>query len=597
MTNPLARISLLWKILLSTSVAITMLFAVTGWIAVNSAAQATSSSVEHEVRTSFQAYRSLWKSRADRLASISSILSAMSDVRAAFGSADAATIRDTAGELWARVSDEDAFFLVASPRGQVIASLGGPSGQALPSDLQVVRDAVPHFPAQASGFLARDGRLYDIVLTPVYVQSTGGTALLDVLVAGYDVGRGLAARLKDSTGGSEFLFLSGGRVIAATVGDAEAALIASQLSGAPARISAGGIQYAPLVTPLLDTNGRAVGQLAILRSFEVAQRETSALRRNISLLWLASIAAGLALTYVLARRIVEPVEALDRAATEVARQNYDCEVPVKSEDELGRLAATFNAMCASIREAREELIRTERIATIGRLGASIVHDLRNPLATIYGGAEMLQYSQLSEAQIRRLAANMFGASQQVQELLQDLLDVGHGKAGEIRPCGLREIAGAVAATLESTAAVQQVRIVLDVPEGLELPLDRRRIERVFLNLMGNALEAMPGGGTIAVSAAAAPDSVLVTVSDTGPGIAPEIRSRLFQPFVTARKKSGLGLGLALARQAVVDHGGDMWADSSDSGASFCFRLPVHILACGSEAPWGDSGGTPPSTDR
>jgi signal transduction histidine kinase len=573
MKNPLSRVSLLWKILLSTSVAITLLFAVTGWIAVYSATQATSYSVEHEVQASFQAYQSLWKSRADRLASISSILSAMSDVRAAFGSADVATIRDTAGELWARVSDEEAFFLVASPRGQVIASLGGSSRQSLPSDLQVVRDSLSHFPAQASGFLARDDRLYDIVLTPVYVQSTGGTALLNVLVAGYNVGPGLAGRLKDATGGSEFLFFSGGRVIAATVGDGEADLIASQISGSPTRITAGGIQYAPLVTPLLDIDGHVVGQLAILRSFEAAQREISALRRNISLLWLVSMAAGLVLTYLLARRIVEPVEALDRAAAEVGRQNYDCEVPVKSEDELGRLAATFNAMCASIREAREELIRSERIGTIGRLATSIVHDLRNPLATIYGGAEMLLYSQLSEAQIHRLAGNMFGASQSIRELLQDLLDVGRGKAGEVRLCDLREIAGAVAGSLESAAAAQQVRIVLEMPEGLELPLDRRRIERVFLNLMGNALEAMPAGGAIAVSAAAEPDSVVVTVSDTGPGIAPEIRSRLFQPFVTAGKNTGLGLGLALARQAVVDHGGDMWADSSESGARFLFRLP------------------------
>ena len=573
MKNPLSRISLLWKILLSTSVAITLLFAVTGWIAVNSATRATSYSIEHEVRTSFQAYRSLWKSRADGLASISSILSAMSDVRTAFGSGDEATIRDTAGELWARVSNENAFFLVARPRGQVIASLGGSPGQPLPSDLPVVRDALAHFPAQASGFLARDGRLYEVVLTPVYIQSTGGQALLNVLVAGYDVGRGLAERLKDATGGSEFLFLSGGKVVAATVGDAEAGLIASQLSGSPTRIAAGGIQYAPLVTPLLDINGHAVGQLAILRSFEAADREISGLRRNISLLWLASMAAGLVLTYLLARRIVEPVKALDRAAAEVGRQNYDYEVPVTGEDELGRLAATFNAMCASIREAREELIRSERIATIGRLAASIVHDLRNPLATIYAGAEMLLYSQLSEAQIQRLAGNMFGASQRVQELLQDLLDVGRGKTGEISLCDLREIAGGVARSLEGAAAAQQVRIVIEMPEGLELPLDRRRIERVFLNLMGNALEAMPAGGAITVSAVVESDSVVVTVTDTGPGIALEIRSRLFQPFVTARKKTGLGLGLALARQAVVDHGGDMWADSSESGASFLFRLP------------------------
>ena len=155
MRNPFSRISLLWKIMLSTSVAITLLFAVTGWLAVKAATRATTQSINHEVQASFQAYQSLWKARADRLSSISSILSAMSDVRAAFRTGDEATIRDVAGELWSRVSDADAFFLVTNPRGEVIASLGGLSRESLPSELPVVREAFSHFPAQASGFLAR----------------------------------------------------------------------------------------------------------------------------------------------------------------------------------------------------------------------------------------------------------------------------------------------------------------------------------------------------------------------------------------------------------------------------------------------------------
>ena len=282
-----------------------------------------------------------------------------------------------------------------------------------------------------------------------------------------------------------------------------------------------------------------------------------------------AVAAGLVLTYLLARRIVEPVKALDRAAVEVGRQNYDYEVPVKGEDELGRLAATFNAMCASIREAREELIRSERIATIGRLAASIVHDLRNPLATIYAAPNALRLAAFRSAD-PAACRQMFGASASA--------GITAGSSGcrarqdrEIRLCDLREIAAA--RSLESAAAAQQVRSDrLGCAGRPGLPLDRRRIERVFLNLMGNALESMPGGGDHGLRRCR-PDFVVVTVSDTGPGIAPEIRSRLFQPFVTARKKSGLGLGLALARQAVVDHGGDMWADSSESGASFLFRPP------------------------
>jgi signal transduction histidine kinase len=575
MSNPFSRISLLWKILLSTSVAITLLFAVTGWIVVNNATRATAESVNHEVHASFQAYQSLWRSRAERLATVTAVLSTMSDVRAAFGTGDAATIRDTAAELWSRVSDRDAVFLVTNPRGQVIASLGGGGTLSLSNHLSVVLAALPHFPAQASGFLAQGDRLFHLTITPVYVQSTGGAALLDVLVAGYEVNRGVAERLKDSTGGSEFLFLSAGKVVASSLAAPAAAEAArSLMSASQSPLRAGGKEYAPFITPLADVTGALVGQLAILRSFDASHRQISALRRNIALLWLFSMAAGIGLTYLLARRIIEPVKELDRAAAEVARKNYDYQVTVKSQDELGRLATTFNAMCASIREAREDLIRHERIATIGRMATSIVHDLRNPLAAIYGGAEMLIDSQLSGPQAERLARNMYRASRQIHALLDDLLNVCRGTAGQLEECDLRDVAAGAAASLASIAEAQCVNVVLDLPDSLRLPLDRHRIERVFFNLIGNALDAMPEGGTVTVLAASENGSVVVEVRDTGPGIAPEIRGRLFQPFVTARKRSGLGLGLALARQAVVDHGGDMWVKSNPApGACFCFRLP------------------------
>src|SRR6185437_13305229 len=96
---------------------------------------------------------------------------------------------------------------------------------------------------------------------------------------------------------------------------------------------------------------------------------------------------------------------------------------------------------------------------------------------------------------------------------------------------------------------------------------------VLVNLFVNALDVMPDGGVIRVSAMPHGRSVLIKVRDTGPGIAPEIRSRLFEPFATAGKWNGLGLGLALSRQAVLDHGGDMWVESSREGACFAMRLP------------------------
>jgi len=109
----------------------------------------------------------------------------------------------------------------------------------------------------------------------------------------------------------------------------------------------------------------------------------------------------------------------------------------------------------------------------------------------------------------------------------------------------------------------------------ELEPERARVERVFVNLISNAIEVMPEGGEISISASAAEDTVIVEVRDTGPGVSPEIREHLFQPFVSSGKKNGLGLGLALSHQTILDHGGDMWVESEPgSGARFLFRLPV-----------------------
>jgi len=583
-----SRLSLLWKILLSTSVAITILFAITGWIVENNALTTTSRSLEDEVQASFQAYRSLLESRARLLASVSLVLSEMSDVRAAFNTGDEVTIRDTANELWSKVSEENALFLVTSPRGRLIASLGGAPESAAWRDLEVVPLAArDFFPKQASGFMLKDAHLYQVAVTPVYVQSGPGSALLDVLVAGFVVDHLVAQSLKESTGGSEFLFLAQGRVIASTLNPRATAELARAVAArartkSPDRgssgiepVSDGVVEYAPLPTPLQDIEGRTIGELWIFRSFENARQRLALLRREFVLVGLFAMLAGLGLTYLLAHQIMRPVEKLDRAAAEVAHQNYGYRVPVNSHDELGRLAVTFNNMCDSIQSARQELIRQERISTIGRLSSSIVHDLRNPLAAIYGGAEIMVDSDIAPPQLKRLAGNIYRASRRIQELLQDLVNVGRGKTDGAEICRLREVAAAACDSLAQTADVQRVQFRLDIPESIELPLERARVERVFINLIGNALEAMPNGGEIRINAAVDSDAVTVQVSDTGPGISPDIRDHLFQPFVSSGKKNGLGLGLALSRQTILDHGGDMWAESSlGQGARFHFRLPL-----------------------
>jgi signal transduction histidine kinase len=582
MRQRFSRLSLLTKIMLSTSVAITVLFAIAGEIVLRNVTKSMSDSLEAEVQGSFHAYASLWETRSELLNSVSRLLASMSDVRAAFGTRDQATIRDSASELWSRISTSTGLFLVTDPRGMVIASLGGVTAPALRKDLDLVQSAAERFPQQSSGFYLDAGELYHLSVTPVYVQSGGGQDLLNVLVAGERVDALAALRLKKATN-SEFLFLAPSGVIASTLNPRATAAVVADLArkSGSQKVSDGVVEYARFETPLTDIMGRPVGEICVLRSFEGAQRRIASLYTNILLLWLCAMTAGFVLTYVLARRIVEPVEQLDRAAAEVARQNYAIEVPVRGDDELGRLARTFNAMCASIRQAREDLIRQERISTIGRLSGSIVHDLRNPLAAIYGGAEMLVDADLPPAHVKRLAGNIYRASRRMQELLQDLLNVSRGKGTQPEMCRLREVAAAACDALAAAAQQQGVTLALEIPAGMEAPLERNRVERVFANLIGNALEAMADGGEVRMTAEMQDGAAVVHVEDTGPGIAPEIRARLFQPFVSAGKRNGLGLGLALSRQTVLDHGGDMWVESAPGrGARFSFRLPGAHVAQG-----------------
>jgi signal transduction histidine kinase len=578
----ISRLSLLWKILLSTSIALTLLFAIMGWIVQDTATRALAQSVEEEGQSSFHAYDSLWRSRAEMLASVSLVISHMSDVRAAFGTGDEATIRDTAAELWSKVSSQDAIFVVTDPRGKVLASLGGTLVNALQHDLPVVGQAASRFPKQASGFMLAGGHLYQIVVTPVYVQTGTSLGLLNVLVAGYPVNQDLVRSLKESTGGSEFCFLSGGIVVASTLDPSANAQIQAPFDArsGPQRMEAGGAQYIMLGTPLVDVEGMPVGELRILRSFDSARQRIDALRRNIVLIWLFAVLLGLWLTYSLAHRILKPVQELDRGAAEVSRGNYDYRIPVTNpgiddHDELGRLAHAFNAMCASIQQGRQELIRQERIATIGRLSTSIVHDLRNPLAAIYGGAEMLIDGALSPGQVQRLAGNIYRSSRRMQQLLQELVDSGRGRSTGAELCRLKDIIGAAYEVYSGTAEAQSVAVQIDVPEEIELPLERARMERVFLNLIDNALGAMPAGGRLSIAAEVCDHQAVVQVKDSGPGISPQIRQYLFQPFVTAGKKNGVGLGLAFSHQTVLDHGGDLWA-GADAGDGACFfvKLPL-----------------------
>ncbi len=557
----LFRPTLLQRVFLSTAVAMTVLFAVAGWFLLRQASDALAAGVEEEVRGSLASVEALWRVRGELMRNSSALLSTMSDVRAAFGTHDPATIRDTAAEIWSRGASPDTLLLVAGANdGALLAALGGHASkgslQNLPAGwLDAARQS---FPRQASGFAVWNGLLWQVVVTPVYVDaSRDNPLLLNVLVAAEQIEETTLNRLRQDTGGTGFvLTAAGARIVETSPVEPGGRSVSRQLE-------------------LRGIDGNSLGTLVARRPLQMADARIESLRRTIVLGWMAAMLTGLALSFWLTRRITRPIGELEQAALAVSRENYSVRVSEGSCDELGLLAKTFNQMCESIEGARSELIRREQVQAVGRLAASIAHDLRNPLSAVSGGAEMIAEMDLPADQVKRAARNMQGAAMRMHQMLEELSQSVRKKSAVRTIEDLLTVVQSAVQSQQEKLLGRRIRTTIVVAAGVQVSIERGRFERVLINLLSNATEALGEGGEVRFYTETIDNQIVLNIRDNGPGIAPEIRPSLFQPFVTQGKKNGLGLGLALSRQTLLDHGGDLEAvyAADEAGAWFRLRLP------------------------
>ncbi len=313
-----------------------------------------------------------------------------------------------------------------------------------------------------------------------------------------------------------------------------------------------------------------------------AERQEIAARWAVLALSTLALAIGLFVTF-LSQKALRPIRRLTEAAQRLGRGSPESAVmvPDQGADELALLAREFNAMAQRLalreRELKaqgETLLRSERLAAIGRIAAQITHEIRNPLSSISLNAEELgerlrdgPQAALCDAIVRevdRLAAvteeylrfarlpKPQPVRTDVNEAVRDLLDF-------VRP----ELkAGGV--QLDQQLAVQVPEVLVDVGQ----------LRQLLLNLVRNAREAMPAGGALRVSTALTAGFVAIAVQDAGPGIPPERLQRIFDPFFTTKER-GTGLGLALAQEIAQEHGGQLTCQSAlGTGTTFTLRLPA-----------------------
>jgi len=283
-----------------------------------------------------------------------------------------------------------------------------------------------------------------------------------------------------------------------------------------------------------------------------------------------TVVVALLLAALLARGLARPLEEITRAAAAIETSGQlGVILPVERPDEIGYLAATFNRMVHRLAEAQATLVRQERLTAIGRVAAEVAHDLATPATTIANLARRLHRNSTEESREAHQLALILDSATYVQGLVRRLLDFAHSESPTTAPVNVGEVV---------RQAVVQAGGEVDLRVAGVLPAifgDANALTRMLVNLIRNGREAAGEAGEVAVIAGVTGGAIEITVTDDGPGMDPEVRAHLFEPFITTKGREGTGLGLAIAYRIARDHGGTLQLSESRPGrTTFGIRIPL-----------------------
>lgn len=293
------------------------------------------------------------------------------------------------------------------------------------------------------------------------------------------------------------------------------------------------------------------------------------------------------LSYLLSRSISGPIKKLVLASKEVASGNLDTKVEITTTDELGKLAYTFNKMALALRErdeklkefTRSKIMESERLALIGQLAANVAHELNNPLQGIVTYSHLLLEELPDNDQARDSLEKIVIQADRSRDIIRGLLDFSRQRKPDKTLCDVNNVLKGCVSLLEKQALFHNVQIISSLDEKLPLTIiDPSQIERVFINIIVNAADAMDGNGKLILSTRHDPVSHCIEVefTDTGHGIAKENLEKIFDPFFTTKDTGhGVGLGLAISFGILKEHNGTLTVESDvGKGTTFIVRLPI-----------------------
>lgn len=346
--------------------------------------------------------------------------------------------------------------------------------------------------------------------------------------------------------------------------------------------------YITAYEPIKDLKDQIIGILYV----GVLEQKYLDIQKQTVLTFLGITIAGIVVasgvSYLIARQISVPIRQLVAASTEVAEGNLDARVQINTNDELRFLGESFNDMTESIQKrdqnlkdfATQRIMQSEKLALVGQLSANIAHELNNPLQGIVTFSHlMLEENQNLDSNCQYSLEKIVGQANRCRDIIRGLLDFSRQRPPDKSFYNLNNIVEDCISLVERQAMFHNIHVVLDLQEDLPLAVvDPSQIERVFINLIINAAEAMDGSGqlTIVSKEIKQSNTVEISFSDTGTGISEDNLRRIFDPFFTTKDVGhGTGLGLAISYGLVRNHKGSLLVDSVvGKGTTFTVCLPI-----------------------
>jgi signal transduction histidine kinase len=532
--------------------------------------------IQRDLQNSVSAFRNFQKQREETLERSAALLADLPNVRALMTTHDAATIQDASRDLW-KLAGSD-LLLLADASGKVMALQAGPPEITVQSAQEFLPKVVAR--EETRHWWYAEGHLYEVFLQDVYFGPASGRQVLGYLVLGYEIDDRVARELSQ-VAASEVAFRYGDAIVRSTLKPSQEAELLRAVKAMPRVAALDQVRLGEerFLTTSVDLSSPATAELRlwVLKSFDEATEFLNRLNELLLGLGVTALLAGSLLVYLISVRFTRPLGSLVAGVRALGQGDFAYPLEARGDDEVAEVTGAFDRMRKSLQTTQRELLDAERLATIGRMASSISHDLRHSLAAVMANAEFLCESNLTPGQREDLYAEIRIAVNQMTDLIESLLEFSRTREALHRSYG--DVRQAVDSAIQSVKAhpeFQRVRIRVLWEGETEGWFDFKRLERALLNLLLNACEVVPAeSGEIEVGLRRSGQSLEIRVRDNGPGIAEEVRDKLFEPFVSYGKENGTGMGLTVVQKIVQDHGGDVVVEeTSPAGTTFKVNVPL-----------------------